>query len=742
MKKFGEVTIAAIAALFMLTSAIVHKDDGPAENILYILSLQSYPDPRPYFQSTWEDGWDMLPSFYLALDQINNRTDILNDFTLRLIDRDDGCNIITRTVIGFAGSGVLNGSTKIVGIIGPNCVGAAQTIVSLTSRDDFAFISLHFGTDREIFSDREKFPYSFGIIDSLEVYAAGVVHFIRSNMFDRVAILYADNNKEFYAMFRYTEDKLNKLSGHEIVFSDITRETYLPLVTIQELFAPVIVVFAGSEVSRKLLCMAYHERVLYPSYQWLFIDRIISDFESSVDFSYEYKSYHCSKEMLQKAVNGSISFILELITRSNSTLPVLGETYQEFDDKYEKLANISHVTPTEWANPFYDAIWALALALNASLGELAVRNISLTNDYKQSNRPQIAKLISQCLFELDFEGVTGRVKFERDSGFINRTLSIIQFIDGGRKTVGFYRDGILNSQNNDIGGKFDSYNQLVSFPVSMLFLIITIIAIPPAIVVQVISIVKSNYKSIKASSPRINHIAFIGFYFLALTVVLHTVTVAFWLKDSVLNVLCNTIPWFLNIGLSCMLGTVCLKTWRIYHIFFYSSKHNLQHSNYMNKDYFLALVILTLSLVDILVCTLWVALDPYTSNEMRSFEYKEDNPIVVYKKMCYSQSTPYFILILAGHKVLLLLSALFFAILTRRVKWKGFETRNVTILVYLLSVICGLMVPIYIVTFSTQLDINVTYSLLCIVLNMLMYICLFVLFMPPLYPLLREKFKL
>ena len=124
--------------------------------------------------------------------------------------------------------------------------------------------------------------------------------------------------------------------------------------------------------------MAYHEGIVYPTYQWVFIERTILDFVYT-DFSYSGRRYTCSAtEMMTFAVNGSISFIPEFITTKDSNTTVSGQSYEEFLGHYQKKAKIHDALTTIWANPYYDSIWALALALNASLQDLQKRNFNLT----------------------------------------------------------------------------------------------------------------------------------------------------------------------------------------------------------------------------------------------------------------------------------------------------------------------------------------------------------------------------
>ena len=562
---------------------------------------------------------------------------------------------------------------------------------------------------------------------------------MQNRAWKRVAILYTDRDAEFYEIFRSTEKRINEFTDYEIVFSSVTSKTYLPLTEIRESFAPVIIVFAPDDIANLLLCMAYHEGVIYPTYQWVFMDRVISDFVAT-EFSYDDKYYRCSEtQMVNASVNASVSFFLDLATSKGADITFSGQSYDDYLRSYQEEANARNASTTIWAGPYYDSIWALALALNASLEDLQMMNFSLTK-YGHGN-PNITDIIAQHVYKLDFEGISGRMKFNRETGFSNRTLLLTQFIDGTTKQAGFYSSGnfVLYSNSQDfVSGEFEMQYDYVAVPVGVMFVILTILTLPLTIMAQIMNVIKSDYKTVKASSPRINHIAFVGYYLVVLAIILHTTTVTFVLGDSTQGMLCNLVPWSLGIGLSLLLGTVCLKTWRIYHIFFVATKHR-PHRN-IHKDYFLILIILLQIPVDIFICMLWCTVDPFTVEETQEFWYEGNIPVIVYGKVCRSQQIHYWLVLLTGHKAMMLLLALFFAVLARKVDWKGFETKNVAVLVYLLSIMCGLGMPLYFITYILQLNVNISYSLLCGVLDMLLYLCLVLLFLTPLYPALKEMY--
>ena len=72
------------------------------KTIIYFGLMLSFPDPqgREYLASSFDDGHDIAPAVYLAVKQVNNRTDLLKDYNIEILRLDGGCDATTRTVIG------------------------------------------------------------------------------------------------------------------------------------------------------------------------------------------------------------------------------------------------------------------------------------------------------------------------------------------------------------------------------------------------------------------------------------------------------------------------------------------------------------------------------------------------------------------------------------------------------------------------------------------------------------------
>ncbi len=54
----------------------------------------------------------------------------------------------------------------------------------------------------------------------------------------------------------------------------------------------------------------------------------------------------------------------------------------------------------------------------------------------------LSKLVLEEFYGLDFEGVSGRIKFNNDSEFLNRVISVFQAKDGNVTEIGYF-DGVF-----------------------------------------------------------------------------------------------------------------------------------------------------------------------------------------------------------------------------------------------------------------------------------------------------------
>ena len=718
---------------------------------IYFGLMLSYPDPqnRASFVGAFDDGHDIAPAANLAVEQVNNRTDLLSDYQVELIRADGGCNVTERAAIGI--NELACSCKPIVGIIGPSCGTSSMVISQIVGNQEFSLTTIHYG-HREILGDRSLFPYAFGILGSQVVYVDSVVDLIKHNSWKRLAILYSEDDVDI-ARSRSIQEGIAKLSNVEISFASAVYDNYIPLREIRDTFTRVIIIFGTPGITLRTVCLAYHEHMMFPNYQWVFVERIDDDFHN-ISFVFDGKTrITCSDSNIRSAINGSINFNKFGSLNSISMGIDLGITRQRYEEEYSRSVNNYKKTfnvssnEVQWADGMYDAVWSLAYALNSSLDEVT---INLTQIKTGSN--SLAQTISKQMVNLDFQGVSARIHFDNETGYNTETTVNIYQYD---LTIGVYtRVGVYNSSGLSffpetnptfINALFEERLVQVSRAVAAVLITLTILILPVTLILQILNIVYRDYKSIKASSPWLNHLIFTGCYFIEISntilVVLQADTYKNSFRSDIKERIFNTIPWFLSTGITLIIGTVFVKTLRLYRIYIKAKRFSLASMTYMSNKPLGSSVIL-LVCVDLLICLIWTTADRLKITTVRKVQLLQGDefPVVLVYDSFLSRFSVYWLIVLISPKVVLSLGSLILALLTR-FNIKEFKTGNVVIFVYLLTATSGLVLPAYFATvYEASVDSSISVMIICVFLHLSVYICVFFLLLPPFLNLIKTKF--
>ena len=734
-----------------LTYGGCHGDNGRGRSLatgekapIYFALMLTFPDPlnRSSFAGAFEDGHDLAPAAYLAVEQVNNRTDLLGDYEVRLIRIDDGCDISVRTSAGI--NELSCSCVPIVGIIGPSCEQSSRVVSQLTGNDELSMITINYGGS-EFFAE---LPYAFGILGSSSRNVVAIRELIKHNNWTSIALLYSDSHSKLSEQLQLEIASLPQ--GFEVRFvSIIYNETFIPLKEVRDSFARIIIVLTPPQLLLHVLCLAYHENLLFPSYQFVFIEAIDSNFEDSISLTFNGRMFYCSKSDINKIVNGSINFFLNAVSMDNviQSPTEAGVTTKEYYDGYEQQIKVYSerfgVTSrrSEWSKGFFDAVWSLSIAVNNSLKDL---NMSLT-EIKPGSR-DLASTIRKQLVNLDIQGVTGRINFDEDTGFnVDGVINVYQYAQNSQSI----KIGCFDHQNLTllqdgaffINASFNSEYVHADVSVAIVLLVFSAITLLLAIPVQMVNICYRNHKTIKASSPILNNLIFLGCYVVIVCVTLHIIVETFKEIEYLIKLcLCNAIPWLLNIGATLIIGTVCIKTWRLHRIYTNSKRLRRHKKMKCMTNTVLGGLVLLLVVFDIFVCIVWSVTDPLKPKETNSEMHivtGNKSPIIAVTEECQSEFIIYWLILLLAPKVALLLCSFFLALLTR-IDRQEFKTINVIVLVYLLAILLGLGVPVYVIIRIVDVGVTVSVVILSLLLDLTVLICVFALFVPPVYVLIRH----
>lgn len=733
------ITLSSLTAAILSVLSLFCSGGGGGKTDLQIISMLPYPDYKSSASTMGQRGGQrIVPAINLALEQINARPDILSDYTLHLYESVDGCNHFTDTFVSFAKiiNSAVDKSPVKVAVIGPKCSDSVLLLSPLLSHNAFPTVSIHLGNipHREALSLSK---YSFGIVDSLSTGVKLLVELVLRNNWKKVSVLYSESDVHFYVSYQEFIAELRNHSEHSIEFSAPIYKTYIPLQELKDSYTRVVLSFTGGDISMQLMCMAYHAHMTFPTYQWLHFGGWVEGNLREVNFSYNGRAYYCSGEELREAVTGVLTVNWDLQV-ADDVKTYSNLTYSEYIERYEE--KLSGLNATISANPAYDAVWALALALNAS-DELLKRTKGISLADFEQHRKDMTGVIAQQLYNVSFTGVSGKILFDNKTGFTDRTLHLRQLNKSSSKVIAIYSrsEGLaLNGEENLVSSEFATETvHVLSLAGAICILTITSIPLFVAVLTQITSIAYRRYQPIKASSYRLNQIAYPGCYLASAGIILSTVLETFYL-GPIHNALCATVPWCLSIGLTLVLGTMCVKSWRLYRIYSASSKLQPITNQLYLKDPMLSLGVLALVTVDVLICLLWTILDQPTWSEHSNKMIGGSTPVKQVLMTCTSEQGNIWLSAEIVYKGLISLLAFVFALNIQRGSQKGFEAKSVILLAYIQAVVSGFITPSALII-SIGRDAFLLFAILSGYFLVVLYLCVTLLFVPPVVSLLRGK---
>ena len=720
----------------------VSGGEPSAKTTVAFLTLLPYPDAIPSLHPSWDGGPDVLPVVELAVEMINNRTDILSEYNLVLINDDGGCDIVTKAFTSIGHRVTLPDPNRpIVGIIGPSCSSSTLAVAPVSGREELALINVHIGGS-PLIQDRTKHPYAYGMLDSSYQYVQTTYALMRRNNWKQVSVLYEETRTYFRSLFQVLQRDLGReIPVGKLPFSSAVYDTYLPLATIREQLLRIIFVFTGSGFANRIICLAYHQDMVFPAYQFVLVNRGITEFSRNVSFSYEGRTYKCSGELMTNlALRGNLFMLNKLIpfernTRTDSGLTYIEylQTYNERVLKHNSNPNNTKISVNIWGTTFFDATWALALALNAS-------NVNLSA-YHYGNTAA-AGTIREKFNNLHFSGVSADlISFDNETGFLHRVTDIFQAFNGIENYVAYHNSSHLEEFNISayyIDDTFETVPITVLPPVAGLFMFLTTLQFLMIIATHVITIKYRKYQSIKASSPKLNHFVYAGSYGIITGALLFMVQKVLDFSEETIGNMCQAIwPWFFSIGFTLTFAPILARTWRLYRIF----THFTNPGNLISEPVLLIVVFVFL-LPDVVVAIVWTAIDPFHLENVQMFTVEdEQGQTILLERGCTCDYYFIWFFIIYGYKAMLILVMVVLGQLTRNILSRDFTTKSLRVFIYLLAIVFVLGGSLYYITAFQNLDVHIDYVILCTTLNIVIFLYFSFIFLPPVLPLLKEKYN-
>jgi gamma-aminobutyric acid type B receptor len=760
MKRPGRVILILVVS-FRLLRACPHVTSGGKEDktSISILTLAPYAGGGGKADPGWRAGPAVIPAVRLAVDVINSRTDILPGYEIQLLEGNSGCQYGPKSVYSFVSNIFYDGakvrtSSHVVGVIGPACSESALLLGTLGARDTISLIQISPGATSPLLTDTAKYRNTFRTLSTALQHIGAVVELMALNSWENVAVLH-DSTRVY---FRLISEKLITNYSAKIGFDSGIDETFYPFGSLEAQYK-VIVLIAGSQLAREVMCLAYNHKpqLIYPVYQWIIVDKTKDLFITNTHFTFNGRFYNCSASVMNKAVEGALFTTYRLLGHEDKEQSTdVGLTVTQYDECYAEYhkQHLEQLAPKErafeadakeYALSYYDATWALALALNATFYDNATVPLS---EYRH-RQPETTSIIRKHLNQITFEGLMGRIAFRKSTQDSSTPLNIHQCINGESVLIGVYNGTGIDILSDKAEFVVDEFHRRVIgvHPAATTIVTLLVIALVVyALALHMTFIAFHSHRSIKAASFSMSHFMFSGCYLILLRVFLTAAAHAngwettnideYYTRDIAFGVVCNISEWLNSIGVSLVMGTLCGMLWRIYRIF-----NHFNTRSYLISDFTLTLFIVVVETVNVVILVLWTTVDPLLAVfEEQGVEYDgKDQPIILERAHCRCSYFSLWISLTYAVILSLVTCIVVLSLLNRHVNRRYFQmAKSVNVMVYMLAMSCFLGI-VFAFVFESH---NIHYAYISWQISLLSIVLLVSVFMlsPPASSVVKGKF--
>ncbi|XP_072037337.1 gamma-aminobutyric acid type B receptor subunit 2-like [Amphiura filiformis] len=357
----------------------------------------------------------------------------------------------------------------------------------------------------------------------------------------------------------------------------------------------------------------------------------------------------------------------------------------------------------------------IALALNQSIDDL--RHLNRPRNLEDFNYEdeEMTRIFNYNVRHVEFTGISGLMKTNTTRDRKGQKLIISQYVDQRRNLILSFDENGENSSRFEIGIKWagnfipvdgktyrneivliGSWNRIV-------ILTLTSFGIVLALVFLFINIRYRKERAIKMTSPIMNTFMLTGGILMYASV----------------HYICT------SVGFTLGMGTLCLKTYRVYAIFKNSNKGvkiNL-------TDRVLVRCVFALAAIDLAMICVWILVDPLFILDMGleaqfdTTEPEKEIYTIPVLRQCQSTYKAHFVVFLVLTKVLLLVVGVFLAGKTRNVHYAALnDSKHIGASVYLIAIVAVVTVAVFAIS-SQNLNTQFTFIGLAMVITTSIVLC-------------------
>ena len=668
----------------------------------------------------WKQAEILLPAAELAANEVNNCSDVLNDYVVELLPIFVPDTDINRGVVEFVKE-LVSETRNIAGVIGIFDNRFANVILPLAGHTGIDLIQIVDPTALNLDNSR-LYPHTFTMHPSLAMHVRAASFMFQKLNWIRVGLVYSSARYDPLYL-RAAESFLSLIDIHiSVVIIDIGQnDTAISTIDrFQQSGVLGFLMLLPHRASAELICEAQQQDL---EYAWVLLDN------GELDVSSNDTLTRCTSENM-------------LLIRQAPQLKSNNEP-SAFNPSCDRTTISKSVGENPYSYVLYDSVWSLALTLNSSIETLNERNLSLDNYGPGMNH--ITEVVEEKLDNLELPGIARPISVRRYPPTENHMLEFLHLQLGHFEQVGHF-DFKTNALSLNVSitvpglGPTSTYTY-DTFPATLTYscVLAVVFCFLFTTVVLVIHICYRNEQEVKASSAWLSLCMFLGCYFVLCGALNHYVSSGYVLTTDAQRLsTCNIDAYSVSIGIDLLLTTLLAKLLRIWRIFTLHGR-----TGKVWTDQSLLLFIGLVVLVKIVILIIWTVVDIYRlqdivtviSSDGRNSHYK-------IAQHCFSEYYSIWLVLVYGYSTIIGLILIAVSVITRKIKQDNFkDTKKVSILISTLiymALVCGTLWGVLRLTgnsIASKVIIGMAYCLIALLSEVF-------LFLPKILPPLQRTFKI
>ena len=570
----------------------------------------------------------------------------------------------------------------VLGIVGPSCSNSAYLVAQIIQRSGVS-VKHYYTSPLPIALASKLQETSTGLLPPADLVADAAVALIKHANWSKVFALYQSTDTDFNSIFIRLRNLLGNMDtdrtastlNYSAPVQDVTQGYFKYI--FNNLPIRILFLMADPKLARMTLCTAFNFSATYPKYQWVLLKTTLQDILTVP--SSQGTVYHlCKDEDILNILKFSI--------------------FIDYDTSNTKKMSDTLLTSNSLYSLSIQAIVARIFSNTSSFVGVSQFPIALSIRQIGAN----SLVTSTAVFSHNFSLLAANMS--SDITYVSSDLAF----------------ELRNSNLFVVGINLIAFNSLL------------LIA---SLVLHIMTIWYRKAQPVKSSTLPFLHVMYIGFYCINFSLHVYFIQKSFSVSSESYLYFCHIFFLTFPVGSVLVMGTVLMRTWRLYRIFVHFRNPGKFLSNYI-----LIAIVFGLASVEIVICIFWYILDPFRINYL----FPEPNnyeKTVSYVQQCHSSADDIVLVILLGYNMTLQLCIVLIVYkLHNKIPkcHKHLQFRAAIKMAYILTFLHVFGIPTYAVAQYVLNDVTFEVIFLGITMELMQVFAICLILLPPVFPILRQ----